>query len=192
MNSELNRDEITAEAILESLHDVISDIDSFMFDWQQRFNRCADQMKPSHKPDDQLRRQIKEFQAQQRQWESQRKAEQEQLEANANQLTDAWLRLEAEQRALLQAGTQVSPLPTATQTDRRTVQTQSLDQGNSRVEQCLHAVRAQPDLHEVARAANGRVAMPRDVISPDAAIRQFEILKNELSSARKQMVGRTN
>jgi len=189
MNPDHTNNEVAAEAILESLQEVISDIDRFMVDWMQRANRCADQLHPERKPDEQLRLQVKEFLTQQRQWESQQKAEQEQLAANAEQLTEAWLRLEAEQRALLQAGNQALPLPVPNQPERRVAEQGSAERAGSLDVPYDQSEPQSRSLQQTLQTAIGRVTMPRDVISPDAAIRQFEILKNELLSTRNQPSG---
>jgi chromosome segregation ATPase len=191
MNSDLTYNEATAEAILDALQDVITDIDQFMFDWMRRFDRCAQQTAATEKPNEQLRQRIKEFQAHQRQWESQRQAEQDQLTANANQLTDAWLRLEAEQRALLQTGNLNSQSPVTTHTDRQPTERVPNDDVDQVRAECQSSV-SQADYQQTTRVPNPRVAMPREVISRDAAVRQFEILKNELLSSRKQPAGRSD
>ncbi len=202
MNATYDNQETIPADVLDGLQAVISDIDEFMFDWLQRFNRCAEEMQPTDTPDEQLRRRIREFQARQRQWESQQKMEQEQLEANATQLTDAWLRLEAEQRELLQAVSNPLVLVSDRNGERQSPDIARSECSQPQAKECQaleshladrQGVESQGiDRLESRPVHKARVAKPRDVISPDAAIRQFEKLKNELSSSRKMPAGSSN
>ena len=131
--------------------------------------------------ENELQRRIEEFQHQQSSWEVRRNAEQESLEQTAKQLSDAWLALEDEQRSLLGANAVsvlVSP-KVATQQ----VQAVELTVGPI-VEPIATAVETTPQPTPISNV-NTRVAIPRDIMPRDIAVRQFEKLRNEIQSTRR-------
>lgn len=129
--------------------------------------------------DKELTRRIEEFQYQQSTWELRRNAEQEYLEQTAQQLSDAWLALEDQQRLLLRsnaASVLVSPETLARQNLSADVRPEPVAMDPS------PSPMAEPT---PAMTVNTRVSIPRDLVPRNVAIRQFEKLRNEIQSARR-------
>ena len=94
--------EVTPELILEAIQDVVADVGAFLSDWVQRVDQRAAARCKQVTPDALLREQMEEFQSMKSYWEAKRTAEEQRLKEKADQLTAAWIRLEDEQRAILQ------------------------------------------------------------------------------------------
>jgi hypothetical protein len=184
MNSFETNSEHKARENPASIRGIVADVNRFLIDWIDRFEKCASEAAGSQQPDEMLKRQIQEFESCHASWEVQRQTEQASLEETAQQLTEAWLRLEDEQRALLQSGAspQVGNLASPTMIQPRagdlqlptTEQKPGIDQ----------AAGVAPPPAVVDRSplpvANVRVSLPQDVLPRDVALRQFEKLKNEI------------
>lgn len=81
---------------------LIDDIHRFLADWQGRVNTELRSLRSSP-PDAQVSQlRITAFEQQKRQWELHRARESQLIREQSDQLTNAWLQLEAEQRRLLQ------------------------------------------------------------------------------------------
>lgn len=100
---EFGDSEVTPERILEAIQEVVADVGAFLSDWVHRVDqRAASRCEPVT-PDALLRERMEEFQSMKSYWEAKRTSEEQRLKEKADQLTAAWLRLEDEQRAMLQA-----------------------------------------------------------------------------------------
>ncbi|MGB0599156.1 MAG: hypothetical protein ACPGLY_20930 [Rubripirellula sp.] len=89
-----------SEEVVGVLHSVVCDVETFMSDWLRRA-QCELAVTDPIAGNETLRRRFQGFQAEKRQWEAKRQCELEAIEHKANQLTEAWLKLEAEQRESL-------------------------------------------------------------------------------------------
>lgn len=103
----VNHGEVPAAAILDALQDVISDVHMFVADWCQRLDHVVASYDPpptvlGQPADEDLHQRIQDFQQEKHQWESERDVAALQIQEKADQLTEAWLRLEDEQRKFLQ------------------------------------------------------------------------------------------
>jgi hypothetical protein len=184
MNSFETNSEHKARENVASIQRIVADVNRFLIDWIERFEKCASEAAGSQQPDEMLKLQIQEFESCHASWEVQRQAEQASLEQTAQQLTEAWLRLEDEQRALLQSGAspQVGNLasPTMIQPRAGNLQLPTTEQKPG----IDHAAGVAPPPAVVDRSplpvANVRVSLPQDVLPRDVALRQFEKLKNEI------------
>jgi hypothetical protein len=102
VETEFGDSEVTPELILEAIQHVVADVGTFLSDWVRRVDqRAASRCEPVT-PDALLRERMEEFQSMKSYWEAKRTSEEQRLKEKADQLTAAWLRLEDEQRAMLQ------------------------------------------------------------------------------------------
>ena len=180
--------------LVDEMREIITDVNRFLVDWSARFVRCAGQANSSGQPDKVLRQQVAQFLADQKDWKSQKLIEQQQLDAIANQLTEAWIRLESEQRAIQHTGvTALVTRPPESRPDTvvipiETIPANETISANETVVASEPIIAVAPVSIERLRspvAASARVARPRDIIPRDAAIRQFEKLKNAMNSTRQ-------
>ncbi len=174
--------------LVDEMREIITDVNRFLVDWSARFVRCAGQANSSGQPDKVLRQQVAQFLADQKDWKSQKLIEQQQLDAIANQLTEAWIRLESEQRAIQHTGvTALVTRPPESRPDTVVSPIETIP-ANETVVASEPIIAVAPVSIERLRspvAASARVARPRDIIPRDAAIRQFEKLKNAMNSTRQ-------
>ena len=162
--------EVAEDEIFDALQDVISDVDTFMAGWCKRFDQvvssCASPAAVEANPADaNLHDRIKDFQQEQAKWEAKRKLEAERIQEQADQLTEAWLRLETEQRRFLQMK-ESHPLATP---ERRT----------DAVEQTRDRDRSAIDQQSTRRSVTPNANPLRE-----AAVRQFQRLRREIESSR--------
>lgn len=206
MNSTLTNPKSVPGEILDVMQNVISDIDAFLTQWLDRSTELAELA--AH-PDEHLQRRIQELRSEQQQWENQRIAQQQVLEAKAEQLTDAWLRLEAEQRRLLQTGVSNTPaepnnarlgrnlaLPDEPNFTREREAPAELNNGllgpslDLPAEPSPHRegeVPAEPNNVRPGPSLAHPVEPPREIIPRDAAVSQFEKLKNAIEASRRNI-----
>lgn len=159
---------------VDSLRGIVSEIEGFLDQWMQRFDkllrRCgepAERAEPAE-PDAAMRQRIEKFDQEYRQWEEQRQRETEQLHEKAEQLTEAWLQLEAEQRAVLQAQASLkhrSRQPPTPSTARGDSPSNTAAAGS--------AAGAPPAAAETTISSS---------LSQQAAVQQFELLRHELGN----------
>lgn len=89
-----------SEDLMGVLHSVVCDVETFVSDWLRRA-QCELAVTDASAGNETLQRRFEGLQAEKRQWEAKRQCELDAIEHKANQLTEAWLKLEAEQRELL-------------------------------------------------------------------------------------------
>ena len=106
--------------IFAALQTIIADVDTFVAHWFEQIDRCVEPSNAAETHDAILRKRVREFQREKRLWEARRETEQQELQEKADQLSQAWLHLEAEQRRFLQlkesqpmAGRDRTPTPTS-------------------------------------------------------------------------------
>jgi len=191
MNPSLTNPKCVPGEMVDAMQNVISDIDAFLSGWLER---SAEQEELTTHPDEHLQRRIQELRSEQQQWETQRIAQQQVLESKAEQLTDAWLRLEAEQRRLLQTGVENAPAELSPIREGEAL----AEPNNARPGRSL-ALPAQPNSDREgetpAEPNDGHlgsslalpVEPPREIIPRDVAVSQFEKLKTEIESSRRRI-----
>ncbi|MDG2223540.1 MAG: hypothetical protein P8L85_19315 [Rubripirellula sp.] len=169
---------------VDALHSVVCDVEAFMTDWLERA-QCELAGVDTSAGNATLRRGFQGLQAEKRQWEAKRRCELEAIEEKANQLTDAWLKLESEQRQLLKnQDRQRGPRRQATaepvrmtvqEPVRMTVQEQS-------------SPPAEPARQPIRRTTNSIDAEKRNcnrsIRSVNDSVRQFQQLRREIEMTR--------
>ncbi len=179
--------DVAPEVILDALQDVISDVEAFLSDLFHRLDHNIAVSDTVAEPDERLRQRIEEFQYEKSQWEAKRKCDAEQFREKADQLTDAWLRLEAEQRKILQmkephAAASRERLPASDSAHRDSVGVATAVSAGS------DAVAAEPVLGGDQYAIDQQPVKHSPVShvsrSREAAVRQFQRLRREIASSR--------
>ncbi len=92
----------TPDQIVDALQTIVSDVDAFLSNWFRRLDQCVESCPSGATPDAILQRRIEDFQNEKTRWEAQRNSDERHIQEQAQQLTEAWLRLEDEQRKFLQ------------------------------------------------------------------------------------------
>lgn len=102
----------TYDDVAFALQAIVSDVDVFVSDWFKRLKQAV--VLPAQVPttNQQLLKLIDNFQREKRQWEDDQTAAEEEIQKKVEEISEAWLRLEAEQRRFLQTKeTYASNLP---------------------------------------------------------------------------------
>lgn len=86
----------------EELAEVVEDVDQFLKLWIGRLRSTLEQCRTIIDRESELQKQIDEFEGTRRRWNQQRQDEIEEIHQQAEQLREAWQRLEEEQRVILQ------------------------------------------------------------------------------------------
>lgn len=201
------------DAIMEALQGVIGDVDTFLSDWCHRIGQKVSERDRTAMPEDKLRRCIGEFQKEKSLWEAKRDAEEQRIEEKAAQLSEAWLRLEAEQRALLQMKDSHSgsrdrsagppePQPSVSQPAARAECPMQCPMNNGAATQPAYQPNPQPHYSQPAPSPasashyGGHVEEPSyygneaahapepPSGSRESAVRQFQRLRKEIHSSR--------
>ncbi|MGI9471965.1 MAG: hypothetical protein ACR2NZ_10555 [Rubripirellula sp.] len=188
-------DVMSPEDALDAIQDVVDDVDEYVLEWFKRLNDGLVNDGSSTTSDRDLRARIREFREEKRQWEAKREVQQLELQEKMRQLTDAWLRLEDEQRVLLQrrdSAATSSREKTANRDASRSVEPSSKSVSTTSAEKTAPShiatvassappsqPRAASNDGESKRPAAARVSQP-----DDAAVRQFQQLRREIESSR--------
>ncbi len=90
------------EDIVDELQAIITDVDAFLSNWFRRLEQGSLSCDPTKIPDLILQKRFKELQNERVLLEAKRKSDERQTQEKAQQLTQAWLQLEEEQRKFLQ------------------------------------------------------------------------------------------
>ena len=90
------------EDIVDELQAIITDVDAFLSNWFRRLEQGSLSCDPTTIPDLILQKRFKELQNERVLLEAKRKSDERQTQEKAQQLTQAWLQLEEEQRKFLQ------------------------------------------------------------------------------------------
>lgn len=161
------------EDFVNELQTIVADIDTFLSRWLERIHADKDSM-ATRSPSEALQQRMDEFLEERRGWEAKRDFELRKIEENTNQLTEAWLRLESEQRRFLQTKNQQPPATRVRSSDSNT---EPLAQTRLTV---LDREEPLPSGGEAGRITNTAVADPKS----DTAIQQFRRLKREIDRGR--------
>lgn len=166
---------------IEQLQDVMDDMEAFLANWLTRVEQLQT---ASAMPDAQLRRRFRELEQEKIQWEAKRNRETQDLHEKAEQLVDAWLRLEAEQRRLTQirdAHGQPSRNVT-TETSESKVTPEADTEQVAPVQEMPQEVA----VHKVPAPAAPRRPSPT-LCQPacSSAIQQFQQLRREIETSRQ-------
>jgi hypothetical protein len=87
--------------VINAFQTVVADVESFLSEWTVKVQRELASLDLTD-GDQALRQRRQALQEERKRWEAKRQRELDEIEHKANQLTEAWLRLEDEQRRLLQ------------------------------------------------------------------------------------------
>lgn len=123
MATERNRHE--PMEMVTAIERVVLDIDEFVGDWLRRLNDQLQTEPPAVATDDRLEASVDAFEHEKNRWRLERDLVDDQIREKVEQLTQAWLHLETEQRKFLQMkelrtdvpselSVQVAPLPLPT------------------------------------------------------------------------------
>jgi len=102
-SNQAEKSEMVTAAAVDALQVITADVDQFLLCWLDRLSRTVVSQQPLPTTDSQLRERMREFRHQQAEWEEQRQREEQEIKRKLDEITAAWLRLEVEQRKLLQA-----------------------------------------------------------------------------------------
>ena len=177
---ERNQETDRSDEIVDALQAIVTDVDAYLSNWCRQLDQCVESRDAETNPDAILQQRYSEFQNEKMRWERQRKLEQQQLQEQAKQLTDAWMRLEDQQRRFLQMknaqrqnGSEREPVAATTITVDQ--DSPSADDGNSANTDSLACRDARPPRQmETNSKPSAR----------ESAIRQFQQLQREIQSSR--------
>lgn len=152
-----------------SLPQIARDIETFFDNWSPRMQQLLDRCRDLAEREEEVRQAEEGLKEQRRAWDAQRQREDEEINETVQQLTDAWLRLESEQRALLRAQeslqqrgqNQDAALRTLTQREGRII--------------------VQRSAASEAPSSGAQSAEEPASLSRQMAVQQFERLKRELN-----------
>jgi hypothetical protein len=166
----------TPDQIVDALQTIVSDVDAFVSNWFRRLDQCVESCQPGTTPDAILQKRIQDFQNDKTRWEAQRKSDERQIQEQAQQLTEAWLRLEDEQRKFLQMKDPQRPVGNGLGPLAKPLF--DLADGS-------HANDVEPTKNEPSTASSTKPAESfLRTRARDSAIRQFQQLRREIESTR--------
>jgi len=165
----------------ESLEQITAELENFLVHWVNRVKLAVGQNPDSPDRYQIMRQLTAEFEAQRRQWSETQKQEAMELEEQAKQLSDAWLRLESERRTEMQS-TQV-------------VQRRVSSQPSSTPPPAETPLQSSPKMSRNATASPKPISSLSNQSSPSLtrqmAIRQLEQLKREVGNQTNEFRNRT-
>ena len=169
------------EEIVEQLQNIVSDVDAFLSNWLRRPPQCAESFDPTTTADVILQKRFKELQHEKILLEAKRKSDERQLQEKAQQLTQAWLQLEEEQRKFLQMKDPQRPAGhelglTSSVANRPADAT-------SPAATAVNAPRTELSLSGETVASTQTESVPK-AQTRDFAVRQFQQLRREIESSR--------
>lgn len=180
-NLTANTDNCAAEphAVLDALQMILADVDAFMSAWFQRLEQQFVLCEVPTTANELLNERVEEFQQRKSQWDSKRKREEQQIQEKVEQLTEAWLRLETEQRRFLQI--KETHVPANSDTTQRDSTGLTMPQANndSKLEQSFSVDRGSINANTAAYNLADQGHRSRE-----AAVRQFQRLRQEIESSR--------
>lgn len=145
----------TPESIADSLRVVVADVETFVSDYLNRLsvafenNRSKDRTQKVYQS-------VEDFEQEKTRWEQYRMLQEKEIQRKFDQLTEAWLRLEGEQRMFLQ-----------TKDQRESVQ---LSSGNAK--------------NENIRCTSTDASSGAHIRSRESAVLQFQRLRQEIDASR--------
>lgn len=181
--------DVASGRIVDALHDVVSDFDEFVCDWFERLDQSiiaceatpAPAPAPVEKaPDKQVSKELGELQKEKIRWESKRDSATGEIQNKADLLTEAWLRLESEQRKFLQI---TSANPHATREIHPAAEAPPREPVAATPSSKTRGDAAQPQ-----QPINTESPLPAAAANPnssrEAALLQFQRLRREIDSSR--------
>lgn len=183
--------EAPSHRLVAALQDVATEINQYLSEWRHRQQDAEESWLENPINDESLRRKILQFEQEKRQWQAELTAEQERLDEQARQLTEAWLRLEAEQLA----ATSRPPESAGWHPVAECGGDPELPVAAAMVSQAVEeSTRPQPTPCELAgdrvaptSLSGSPVSRPPGIIPRQVALRQFERLRSELIPAERKV-----
>jgi len=166
-------------AMVTAIERVILDIDNFVGDWLQRLNNQLQTERPSEATDPSLRENVDAFEQEKSRWRLERNRGDEQIREKVEQLTQAWLHLEAEQRKFLQIK-EVRTIVTselAIQVASQPLPTTGSESTSLRSPEGKH--------HSAKTTASCFVTDSKESRSSENAVLQFQRLRKEIQDSRR-------
>ena len=158
---------------------IVSDVEAFVSDWFKRLTQSV--VSPMLVPttNQQLLKHIDDFQTKKRQWEERKTHAEEEIREKLEQISEAWLRLEAEQRRFLQTKESYAPTVPEYKAERESlgnVGAGDLTATMTSDGRCLNEQSLRPPLPDtsVNRSAKN-------------TIQQFQRLRREIESSRPRL-----
>ncbi len=192
--TELAQDDVTPETIVAALEGVISDVNEFLSEFCQRVDQDFASRKSATISEAELRKRLEEFTAEKNHWEANRERDEQRINQKFEQLTEAWLRLEEEQRSFLRTknGSATSAPQRTADSRPDNLAAQAADESDSISSEMGDSLR-----HDTAEPRNSTeressmieqrvpVHSSASLSKPrESAIRQFQRLKKEIESSR--------
>ncbi|QDT07174.1 hypothetical protein K227x_55990 [Rubripirellula lacrimiformis] len=167
----VNDDGSANDAVIASLQGVVSDVDDFMSSWLERLSQSDVLCQNPLTTDQRLRERIERFEREKSRWEDKRRCQEREIHQKLDQLSDAWLRLESEQRRFLQTKGSRHPIAVANNA--------AIDDG----------VEKNPVPISGKQSVNEQVSSPRSVEATasearESAVLQFQRLRQEIEFNR--------
>lgn len=169
-----------SEQIAGALQEVVGDIESFLSQWLRKAQTELESAEIGS-GGAALRKRLHDFQEEKKQWDAKRRHELTEIEQKANQLAEAWLRLEIEQRQILQS----QDKPRSNRRELTPPPTPTLD--CPQAENDWHAPSApspEPNRRTTNSIDQSQPSQPSAMRSLGDAVRQFEQLKREIAFTR--------
>ncbi|TWT83804.1 hypothetical protein CA13_52750 [Planctomycetes bacterium CA13] len=164
--------EMVVAAAVEELQVVVSDVDQFLSCWLDRLSDTVVSHQPLPTTDPQLRKRIKDFQRQQAEWDNQRQCEELEIQRKLDEITQAWLHLEAEQRKLLQA---------------KELQMLGSQESSVSGDAVSAVTRTSPERYESEPIPSADSLSSNVKHSSDTTVQQFQRLRREIESSRPHL-----
>ena len=158
------RESAEADTVI-ALRQLMGEIEQFLSGFCNQIQRATAQSAVTTRPDAELQKQAEELQTLKQLWDAKRDAEEKRIAERAEELTQAWLELEAEQRRFLQIRDSHAGTPTRSEPEVGT--------------QISHPAEATP----ISRSEESSVPrqQPRE-----SARQQFDRLRREIASSRSK------
>ena len=184
---------------IDALQDVVEDFDRYALAWFQRLSDGLVSENSMSASDRELRARVREFREEKRKWQAKREVQHEEIQESMRLLTEAWLRLEDEQRQLQQQrDASESPFKNKISQNGANRPTQVGNAGHAMVNSSATSscVPVNPGVTVPASNsvphATDRESMSSGTLCvselSDAAVRQFQQLRIEIESSRLRPV----
>ena len=171
--------DLAPDEVAIALQDIVSDVDAFVSDWFKRLSQSV--VSPIQIPatNQQLLEKIEGFQQEKRQWEAEKTGAEQDIREKLDEISEAWLRLEAEQRRFLQTKESYAPTVPDYKTEREFVGNAAAGgltstmrgEGSCLDEQPLRQPLRDPIVNRPAKST----------------IQQFQRLRREIESSRPRL-----
>lgn len=174
---------VDTDFVTDHIQSILNDMDDFLLGWFDRLQRDIDASDNHKAAESGLNQRLEGFSQRMQVWQAKKEAEERRLTEQSEQLTEAWLRLESEQRMLLQMKEQ--PGPAAPE--------RSLQRDGGVTSQCSEVGQPQFASGTTSTAPSGSCQSSplasqkvSDRPRSDAAVDQFQRLKKEVDRGRSE------